>query len=351
MRNIIIKIILYPFSLLYGIGTGIHDFLYKTGILRGVSFNIPVISVGNLSMGGSGKTPHIEYLVRLLDKHLNIAVLSRGYKRKTAGFRLVNINDTAETVGDEPLQYKRKFTNVTVAVGENRALAIPQLLMLDTEIDTILLDDAYQHRGVKAGLNILLTEYSRPFTRDTLLPLGRLREWRSAYERADIIVLTKCPDLLNEVEKQAWHTELNPLPHQKLFFSYYQYKQPYFFFNINLSISLQKNWNVLLICAIANTNYLVEYIQQHVSQVRLFEYPDHHNFTKYEVARIITQANEWNVSNKIIITTEKDATRLELHTAYLKTVNIPILVLPIEVVFHGEGFDEAIKNFLLDFKR
>jgi tetraacyldisaccharide 4'-kinase len=350
MRDVLLKILLFPFSLLYGFGAGIHDLLYRVGLLRGVRFDVPVISVGNLSVGGSGKTPHTEYLVRLLQDYINLGILSRGYKRKTSGFRFVQPADTAETVGDEPLQYKRKFPDVVVAVGESRALAIPQLLMSDMELHAVLLDDAYQHRAVLPGLNILLTEYSRPFTRDFLLPMGRLREWRSAYERADIIVLTKCPVRLGEAERAAWRKEIAPLPHQKLFFSYYKYGQAYFLFNPQLRLPLQREWNVLLLCAIANVDYLMEYAERQVQRVQLLEYPDHHNFTKYEISRLVSRYQQWDVTDKVIVTTEKDAVRLELHAAYLREKNIPILVLPVEVAFHEAGFDEAVKQFLLDFR-
>ncbi|MEO1437425.1 MAG: tetraacyldisaccharide 4'-kinase, partial [Bacteroidota bacterium] len=221
--EVISKILLSPIALLYGTGLGIRKLLYKTGLLNSVEFSVPVISVGNLSMGGAGKTPHIEFLVRYFKQYLKVATLSRGYKRKSKGFRLIRYTDPVSLSGDEPLQFKRKFPDVLVAVGEERTLAIPKIMMVQPDTQLILLDDAFQHLAVKPGLNILLTQYNKPFTRDFLLPSGRLRENRGGYKRADIMVVTKCPKTISLEEKEKFVKELQPLPHQKLFFSYYEY--------------------------------------------------------------------------------------------------------------------------------
>ena len=202
------KILLFPFSLLYGFGVNMRNFFYQTKMLRSVSFDVPVISVGNLSVGGAGKTPHIEYLIELLRPYLHVATLSRGYKRKTEGFIAVLPEHSAIQVGDEPLQYKRKYQDVFVTVSENRAFGIPKLMMQKPDTQVILLDDAFQHRAVKPGLNILLTEYSNLYTRDFLLPMGRLREWSGAAKRADTIVVTKCPFSLTAEDKQQIIKEL-----------------------------------------------------------------------------------------------------------------------------------------------
>ncbi len=354
MRNFIIRILLSPLTLLYGVGIGIRDVLYKTGLLKSVKFDIPIISIGNLTVGGSGKTPHIEYLIRLLKDYLNVATLSRGYKRKTQGFRMVEIDDTAETVGDEPLQFKRKFPEILVAVGENRSMAIPQILMRDIELHTILLDDAYQHRQIQPGLNILLTEYSRPFYDDYLLPSGRLREWRAAYKRANIIIVTKCPNQLSDEERLNLHQKIQPYPHQRLYFSRYKYGIPYQLFAPQVHSTFNPDWNVMVICAIANVNYLVEYLKQQVAYVRLMEFPDHHNFSKSEIGQLNKKFKNWEAKNKVIITTEKDAMRLELHAPYLREQQLPILVLPISVDFHHTNdsthFDDDVKQFLLNFR-
>jgi tetraacyldisaccharide 4'-kinase len=318
-----------------------------------VEFNLPVISVGNLSLGGAGKTPHIEYLVRLLKDYLNIATLSRGYMRKTKGYLLVHTRANAEQVGDEPLQFKRKFPDITVAVSESRAFAIPKLLMDRPNTQVILLDDAFQHRSVKPGLNILLTEFRRPFTRDYLLPSGRLREWRGAYERADIIIVSKCPRDIAPEDKDALAKEIRPLAHQRLYFSYYDYYQPYFILNPGYVTQLQPDWDVLLISAIANTEYLVDYLNEQVNSVTVLEYEDHHYFSKYDVAHLKATFDNLESSKKLILTTEKDAMRLELHRQYLAENRLPVFALPVDVKFHfdeGPKFDQDVKDFLLNFK-
>lgn len=352
MRDILIKILLSPFTLLYGIGISLRNFFYSKNLLKGVEFNLPVISVGNLSMGGAGKTPHVEYLIRLLQNYIEISTLSRGYKRKTRGFRIADETDTVETIGDEPLQFYRKFPGIKVAVGENRMFAIPQIVTDFPDIQTILLDDAFQHRSITPGLNILLTQYRLPFTRDWLLPSGRLREWRSAYHRADIIIVSKCPSNISTEEKEELKNEINPLPHQKMFFSQYEYENPHKIFS-DEEITLTSDMNAIVMCALANADYLAEYLEEQVSRVKRLEFPDHHFYTNYNLSRLQHIYKNWEVDNKIIITTEKDATRLELHRTFINEHNIPIYVLPAKVSFIGSDgplFDEEIKNFLLQFK-
>jgi len=317
-----------------------------------VEFDLPVISVGNLSMGGAGKTPHVEYLIRLLKDYIHVATLSRGYKRKTKGYRMATFSDTVETIGDEPLQFLQKFPDVSVAVGESRMFAIPQMITERPEIQTILLDDAFQHRSVKPGLNILLTQYRLPFTRDWLLPSGRLREWRSAYHRADVIIVSKCPANISQEERESLKREINPLPHQTMFFSQYEYETPYRIFTRE-PISFGKEMNVIVMCALANADYLAEYLESQVDSVRRLEFEDHHFYTSYDVSRLLHIYSKWETPNKIIITTEKDATRLELHKDYILENNIPIYVLPAKVSFlgkDGDDFDEAIRQFLLGFR-
>ncbi len=347
------KIVFAPLSLLYGIGVSLRNFFYSKELLKGVEFDIPVIAVGNLSMGGAGKTPHVEYLIRLLKDYVNLATLSRGYKRKTKGFRLANQADDVRTIGDEPLQFYQKFPDIYVAVSENRMLAIPQLVSSLPDLQTILLDDAYQHRSVKPGLNILLTQYQMPFTKDWLLPSGNLREWRSAYRRADIIIVSKCPDFISDKEKEEWRREIQPLPHQSLFFSKYEYQAPYAIFKKENELSFSKDMNVLLLCALASSDYLVDYLETQAKRVRRLEFEDHHFFTKYDIGRLEDIYTKWEESNKIIITTQKDATRLEEHKDFIQKHNLPIFVLPTEVRFladDSDEFDEYIRRFLLDFK-
>lgn len=352
VQNIIFKLLLAPFSLIYGIIMALRNYFYKIDLLRSIDFNVPVISVGNLSVGGAGKTPHIEYLIRALHEYIEIATLSRGYKRKTKGYIEVQSHSTSEQVGDEPLQFKRKFPDVKVVVSESRTYAIPQIVQGSPNSQLILLDDAFQHRAVAPGLNILLTEYDKPFFNDYLLPSGRLREWRSAYKRADIIIASKCPMVMNDEQKKAFAEQIKLHPHQQLFFSYYQYQDPYFILDNDLDLVLEKDVDVLLISAIAGTDYLIQHLVQEVATVRILEYEDHHYFTSYDMGHLKTSFNNIESDKKVIITTEKDAMRLELHRDFIRENEIPIFVLPIEVKFHfdeQEKFDTEVKDFLLNF--
>lgn len=349
----LIQILLFPFSFLYGVGVSLRNFFYKYDLLKGVSFNIPVISVGNLTVGGAGKTPHIEYLVRYLKEYLDVATLSRGYGRETKGFKLVQIHNNAKEVGDEPLQFKRKFPEIMVAIGESRTFAIPEMLMENPDLKVVLLDDGFQHRSILPGLNILLTEFNYPFTRDFLLPSGRLREWRSAYHRADIIIVTKCPYQLENSDRERLIEEIQPLKSQKIFFSYYDYFNPYYLFNPAQKIALNLNFEVLLISAIARTEYLVQFLESVVSTVKVLQYEDHHYFSNYDISQLKRTYDLMPNPAKIILTTEKDAMRMELHRKYLVENQLPVFVLPIKVAFHDddkEAFEETVRQFLLNFK-
>ncbi|MBL0023886.1 MAG: tetraacyldisaccharide 4'-kinase [Saprospiraceae bacterium] len=351
-RSIVIKILFSPFALLYGILISLINFSYDIGLLKASRFSIPVIGVGNLSIGGAGKTPHIEYLIELLKDYINVATLSRGYKRETKGFRLVQYDDTALTVGDEPMQYRRKYKDIAVAVSENRAYAIPQILQHYPDAQTILLDDAFQHRAVQPGLNILLTSYELLFTDDYLLPAGRLREWRSGYKRADIIIVTKCPDELTSESKNKIIGEINPQTHQRIYFSYYEYGHPYNLYQPSQKIYLDNEMDVILLSAIANTDYLITYLDEKVKSISDIEYEDHHIFDRHDIEKINKVYSNHPSERKLIITTEKDAMRLELHRDTLGEMKIPIFVLPVKVRFHfdeGKVFDDDVRNFLLNF--
>lgn len=349
----LIRFLLVPVALLYGLGVSIRNLLYRNNLLIGVSFNLPVISIGNLSIGGAGKSPHIEYLIRLLRNHLELAVLSRGYRRKTRDFKLATSGDTVYDIGDEPLMMMRKFPDVLFAVSESRVLGIPQILKSNPETQLILLDDGFQHLSVKPGLNILLTDYRRPYTRDFLLPSGRLREWRSASHRADIIIVTKCPAELPLEERIELVKELRPFPLQKVYFSTYLYGKPYYIFNTRYTVDLEEDMGVLLICAIANTEYLLTYLNEKVRIVNVMEFEDHHYFEENELEDLNAKFMTLGTSKKVIITTEKDAVRLELHRQWLLEKQLPLVVLPVEVNFiqdDGNKFDFQVKQFLLDFK-
>lgn len=344
----LLRYLLLPFTLLYGSIVWLRNRLYDAGFMSSVSFDIPVIAVGNLSVGGTGKTPHIEYLVRLLQYEYKVATMSRGYKRKTRGFLLADAVSNAVKIGDEPMQYHLKFPELVVSVAEDRMTGIPSLLMRRPELEVVLLDDAYQHRSVKPGLNILITDFSRPFYADYILPYGRLREGRAAYKRADIIVVSKCPQQLSAKEAEQMRALINPLPHQKVFFSTIQYGAAYHFFEQTAAIF--KGKNVLLIAGIARPGPLMAHLEQEAKKVHLLEYPDHHFFTERNFEEIKDTVKNWD-NDCVIVTTEKDATRLHLRPELLQSIPVPIIVLPIEVrILLGQQneFDALVRSFVLE---
>ncbi len=353
VRNILLKILLFPFSIIYGFFSWLYNLTYDSNVLESIKFSLPVISVGNLTVGGTGKTPHIEYLVNFLKPYLQIATLSRGYKRKTKGFRKVELSDDIKAVGDEPLLYKRKYHDVNVYVAESRLEGISNIVMDAPDVQTILLDDAYQHREITPAINILLTEFDFPFYKDFYLPTGRLREWRSGYKRADIIIVTKCPDEVSEAQKSELIEKINLRKNQKIFFSYYRYFNPYYIYNPEQRIRLDKNMTVLLISALASTSYLLNHLEDKIEDLHSLEFTDHHNFTFDEVVNFKRIFDELGNTNKIILTTEKDAMRLDIHRQYILENKLPIFVLPVAVDFlfdEKKIFDETIKNMLLEFK-
>lgn len=355
IQNILVKIILFPFSLIYGLFVGLRNYFYNIGLLRSSTFSVPTISVGNLSVGGTGKTPHIEYLVSILKDFVEVGTLSRGYRRKTAGFLEIQRNMSALEAGDEPLQFKHKFGDgVMVAVGEDRALSIPRMLMRNPDLQVILLDDAYQHRSVNPYINILLTDYSKLFTDDFVLPAGRLREWPSSYQRAHAIIVTKCPTNLINEEAEKIRKKINPLSHQMVYFSTIEYDRPYYLFNRQYQLNADNDLGIYLLSGIANNTSMKEYVRSHYKLKRVKEFGDHHNFNKMEVANIVKEFTEdIKHPKKIILTTEKDGMRLLDHKEYLTNNKIPIFVLPIKIRFlfeSGHEFEKFIKNRLLEYK-
>lgn len=342
-----------PLAWLYGAGVLFWQWLYDAGLLKRASFSIPVISIGNLSVGGSGKTPHTEYLARYLHQYINVATLSRGYRRKTTGFKWVLPSNSAQEVGDEPLQIKRKYPDLRVAVGENRLFSIPRIMGAHPDTHVILLDDAYQHLAVKPGLNLLLTEYGQPFFNDYLLPAGNLREHRAGYDRADAILVTKCPEIFSEDDRFSFLKQLNALPHQKVFFSRYVYGLPYSFFNVGNRVFLNGQQDVLLVTGIADPAYMIDHVRPRCASLRLLTFPDHHYFEKEDAGKIVRDFMEMPGKNKIILTTEKDAVRLEAHGQFFYNEKLPIFVLPLQVSFlfdDNEGFNNYVKDWLLGFK-
>ena len=353
IRNRLVSILLAPFSGLFGLGILLRNGLYRSGILRSARFNIPVIGVGNLTLGGAGKTPHVEYLIRLLSPYVKVGTLSRGYKRKSKGYRMVGRRDNALTVGDEPLQYYLKYPQVAVAVSESRSIGIPLMLSERPDIQVILLDDSYQHLSVTPFLNILLTEYEAPYSSDILLPAGRLREWKSGADRADIIIVSKCPNELASEERIQLGKRLGLKDHQSLYFSKYSYHQPYHLLR-GTRHHLGDYPSIILLTAIANESYLLNHLLKSGSEIHTMTYEDHHIFSPHEVSLLKQQYDHLSLTSKtVILTTEKDATRLVLHRAYIEENQLPILVLPIYVSFlddDGKRFDDQIQKALLEFK-
>jgi len=347
------RILLSPFSLLYAVGIALRNSLYDTKLLRSISFSVPVISVGNLSIGGAGKTPHVEYLIEILAPYINVAVLSRGYKRKSKGFRIINTQDQVSDSGDEPLQYKRKYQDIAVAVSESRATGIPELIKFFPAAQCVLLDDAFQHRSVQPGLNILLTEYELPYTQDYLLPVGRLRETRSGAQRADVIVISKCPATISSELRAEMVKAIAPQGHQIVLFSKYKYFRPYALFSPSERITLNEDTVVLLLCAIAASEYLESYISEQVSEVITYKFEDHHYFTDRDLSTLQRSFDNRTEQTKIILTTEKDSVRLWEHRSFIQQHRLPIYVLPIKVDFmdhDGDIFDKLVKDYLLNMK-
>jgi len=343
------RYLLLPVSFLYGIILYLRNKLFDKNYLKSESFNFPVICIGNIAVGGTGKTPMVEYLLRILKNDYAVATLSRGYKRKTKGYGLANENSTALDIGDEPMQFHLKFPDVSVAVGEERLVAIPQLLHDRPQLQVIILDDAFQHRQVKAGLSILLTDYTNLYTRDFLLPAGDLRDIKTSAARADIIIVTKCKHNLSEEERDLLIKELKPLEHQQVFFTEILYTHPYHLFTKE-EIDISNSADILLVCGIANPKPLNEFLTHHVHSYDLLPYPDHHIFNSYDLAEIKKHFSKLESDNKIILTTEKDGVRLKKFKNELK--DFPVYVLPIQHSFmfnDAEKFCDIITSFIGSF--
>lgn len=342
---------LLPLSWLYGLGVKFRNMLFEIGILHSESFDVPVISVGNITVGGTGKTPHVEYLIELLKDKAKVAVLSRGYKRRTRGFVIADDNATAKTIGDEPLQMKRKYgDDITVAVDRKRCHGIRQLISDEDGIDVILLDDAFQHRYVKPGVNILLVDYHRLIIYDKLLPAGRLREPLSGKNRADIVIVTKCPHDLKPMEFRVITKAMNLYPFQRLFFTCLEYRNitPVFGSGEQSLDSIGKDCHILLLTGIASPQQMIEDLSPRCPHITPLTFGDHHTFTSSDVARI---NNEFAAlpHPKMIITTEKDATRLIAVEGLSEEVRGAMFALPVKIRFmlgQEESFNEKIIGYV-----
>lgn len=343
-----------PFSWLYGLGVGIRNYLFDAEILKSKSYSIPVISVGNITVGGAGKTPHVEYLIDLLRDEMQVAVLSRGYKRKSRGYVVADENTTMRDIGDEPFQIKQKFEGVYVAVDKDRCHGIDHLISdEDTkDVEVILLDDAFQHRYVKPGVNILLVDYHKFINYDKLLPAGRLREPQSAKVRADIVIVAKCPKNLNPIDYRVLSKAMDLKAFQQLYFTTLSYCDLKPIFNGGDTVPLNEimGENILLLTGIASPEHLQVDIMEYTRGVKLetMAFSDHHNFTERDVERI-NERFAAMPSPKRIITTEKDQVRLFYLAGLSEEVKQNIYALPIKVEFMLEGgkiFNEKIESYV-----
>lgn len=360
LNNQVKHIILFPFALLYGIITGIRNWLFDQGIFPSTSFDIPTISIGNLAVGGTGKTPHVEYILSLLQTEWKTAMLSRGYKRKTKGFLLAGPNTNSLQIGDEPFQIYQKFPSVTVSVDEKRVHGVKKLIELIPGLQLVVLDDAFQHRYIQPGLSILLTDYSNLYSRDMLLPAGRLREWKSGSTRANIIVITKCPEDMKPIDMRIYELELKPENNQLLFFSCFRYDEliPVFPDSAHEEWTYQKikelKAGVLLVAGIVSPEPILNQLGKYTHSVKTVFFEDHHAFHSKDFNLINKQFEELNRENKIIIVTEKDAARMITHPNFPETLKSRTFALPIRVeILHDQEtlFIQKIKKYVVENSR
>ncbi len=349
-----IKMLLYPLAWLYGMAVYLRNWLYDFGILKSKEFDVPVISIGNITVGGTGKTPHVEYLVKLLHEKFKVATLSRGYKRKTKGFRFVEANSTALEVGDEPLQIKNKFQGITVSVCEDRVEGVEKLLDVKNEIipDVVLLDDAFQHRKITAGVNILLIDYNRQIKEDSLLPVGRLRESVAQIRRANVIVFTKCPDKITPIMRRILMNDVRLKPYQELFFTSLNYqKLKPVFSSEKLGVDFYEKgaYSLLVVTGIATPKPVYNYLKQFSKKIEILAFPDHYYFSKQDISKVMNKFELIDSEDKIIITTEKDAMRFkDLKSLEIEFKNA-LYYLPVGVKFlydEGKAFNKKIFNYV-----
>jgi len=355
-----LRFLLFPFSLVYWVISLIYHWAYNSGILKSRKFQIPVISVGNLTTGGTGKTPHVAYIIKLLLRNEEgffdrIATLSRGYGRVTSGFILVDEDATAVEVGDEPRMLKQRFNNIFVAVDGNRAHGIDKLLSMVPGLNVIILDDAFQHRRVKPGLSILLQDFQGSPNTKIMLPAGDLREPRKGAKRADIIVVTNSPTMLSPHERRRINKIIEPTASQSVYFSYVGYDDliPLLGNRANKMVSkdyyFNRNYSILLVTGIADPGPLTEYYTNKVSELVHISFPDHHEFTLEDIRRVQKKFDNIVNENKIILTTEKDAMRLIIPGVAKELRDLPVFYLPINIRFHGddgENFNKQIIDYV-----
>jgi tetraacyldisaccharide 4'-kinase len=341
---------LLPLSWLYGLGVGFRNFLFDLGVLKSRAYKTPVIAVGNITVGGTGKTPHVEHLIRLLQDKMRVAVLSRGYKRKSSGLVIADASTPMKEIGDEPFQMKQKFPKVTVVVDKKRTRAIEHLEAQKNPVDVILLDDAFQHRYVKPGINILLVDYHRLIIYDKLLPAGRLREPLKGKDRADIVIVTKCPRELKPMEYRVITKAMNLFPYQHLYFSTLEYEllRPVFPNEKRTALLSGVNGqNVLLLTGIASPRQLLEDLTPQARSITPLSFADHHDFKKRDIRRL-NEAFESLPSPKCIVTTEKDTARLIGVEGLSEAVRQQLYLLPVRIRFMSDQ-DELFNQNIIDY--
>lgn len=343
-----LRLLLFPFSLVYGLVVIMRNWFYDTGIFESKEFDLPVIAVGNLEVGGAGKSPMTEYLIHLLKTGHKLATLSRGYGRTTKGFLIADDSATATQIGDEPAQFKHKFPEVTVAVCEKRVAGIEEL---KTSHNLIILDDAYQHRAVKPGLSILLFDYKSITNPQFLLPAGNLREPFSGRWRADIIVISKCPEDISNAVQNKIANKVALLPYQQLYFSTISYVPLYNMTDNNINAEIDADTTVFLLTGIANPAPLLAHIKKQTLNVIHHNYPDHHSFSLKNITKLANDFNTCKAQKKLIITTEKDAQRLGVQDLRAAVNALPVFIQPIGVKFLNDQqmFDQTVLNYVREY--
>ncbi|MBS1729982.1 MAG: tetraacyldisaccharide 4'-kinase [Bacteroidetes bacterium] len=344
------RFILLPVSIIYGLVVYIRNFLFDKKILRSVKFNFPIICVGNLVMGGTGKSTMVEFLVDHLRHEFQLATLSRGYKRRTKGYIMASEKTGALEIGDEPMQFHIKYPDISVAVCEDRLLAVPQILQDKPTTNVIILDDAFQHRAIEAGMNILLTQYGDLYIHDFFLPSGDLRDKKSSAIRANIIVVTKCPAGLKEDEKKAIEKKLHLTEHQSIYFSTIEYGLPYHILSKEERL-LSNQDEVLLVCGIANPDPLKKYLEEHTAVYYQQNFSDHHIYSIDDLKNIAKKFAQIQCTDKLILTTEKDAVRLHKFESTL--LDLPFYVLPIRnrILFNEEEkFIATLRHYITGYQ-
>lgn len=345
----IIQILLYPFAFLYAISIKLWSWMYKRGYWGKSNFSVPIISVGNIQAGGTGKTPMVEYLCSILTPNFYVSVLSRGYKRLTFGFRIVSHSDGFKEVGDEPAWLKRKYPQVNIGVAENRVEGIPNLVGHALHTDCIILDDGFQQQGIRTDLNILLTTYHVPYTKDHFLPVGRLREGIGEAKRADIIIVTKCPEnLLKKKPQVLQELNIELENHQTAFLSSIHYATPYLMNYEGILLSLKSTDTVLLLTGIADSSPLVQYLESKVNNIKHLKFSDHYRYRSEDIVIIHKEFEKLSSSGRtILLTTEKDAARLVDYNSQIKELQLEIYVQPILLKWDDEEqLKKTIHNIL-----